>query len=136
MKWPKLRVHEWIFIAFFGYVAAISPLFNTRPNLHGQPFILLIAVTVVFFAIARLEQTKFALGICIARDWMPIPFLFLAFREMEYFSPSQYDFLTEMSWIRWDLILLEGFKLRQRIEAFGALIPAYLEICYLLIYGT
>ena len=41
-----------------------------------------------------------------------------------------------MSWIRWDWILLDGFKLRERIEAFGAVIPVYLEVCYLLVYGV
>jgi membrane-associated phospholipid phosphatase len=136
MMWPKLRVHEWIFITFFAYVAAISPLFNTRPHLHGQPFVLFVAVCVVFFLVARLQKTRLGFGVEIARDWLPIAFTFLAFREMEYFAPSQYDFLTEMSWIRWDLILLEGFQLRQRIESLGALIPTYLEICYLLIYGV
>jgi membrane-associated phospholipid phosphatase len=62
-------------------------------------------------------------------------FLLIAFREMDYFAPQQYDFLTEMSWIRWDWILLEGYKLRQHIEAFGRIIPFYLELCYLLVYG-
>ena len=72
----------------------------------------------------------------IARDWLPIFFVFLAFREMDYFAPREYDMLTEMSWIRWDLIVLEGFKLKRFIESFGAVIPFYLELCYLLVYAV
>jgi membrane-associated phospholipid phosphatase len=136
MSLPKLRTHEWIFVGYFAYVAAISPLFNTRPALHGQPFILLAAVCAAFYVVARLQQTRLAFGMEIARDWLPIGFVFLAFREMDYFAPRQYDFLTEMSWIRWDWILLDGFKFRQHLEAFGSLIPFYLELCYLLVYGV
>ncbi len=131
----KLRGHEWMFIGFFAYVAAITPLFSTRPSLHAQPLVVFIGVCCCFFLIARLQQTKLSGGIQIARDWLPIFFVFIAFREMEYFVPREYDLLTEMSWIRWDLILLEGFKLRQRIESLGAVIPFYLEFCYLLVYG-
>ena len=123
-------------MGFFAYVAALSPLFHTRPRLHGQPFVALVVISFSILAIDRLQRTKLAFGIEIMRDWMPIVYLLFAFREMDYFAPSQYDFLTEMSWIRWDWILLDGYKLRERIESFGALIPTYLEICYLLVYGV
>jgi membrane-associated phospholipid phosphatase len=125
-----------MFIAYFAYVAAITPLFTTRPGLHGQPLVLLIAVCLVFFLTSRLQQTRLSFGMDIARDWMPLFFIFLAFREMDYFAPKQYDLLTEMSWIRWDSILLDGLKLRQHIEALGAVIPFYLELCYLFVYGV
>jgi membrane-associated phospholipid phosphatase len=124
-----------MFVAFFTYIAAITPLFTTRPALHAQPFILLAAVCLSFVVIAQLQATRLAFGMAIARDWLPIVFLFLAFREMDYFAPREYDFLTEMSWIRWDLILLQGFKLSRRIEFLGPVIPFYLELCYLLVYA-
>lgn len=136
MNKPHLRVHEWMFIAYFAYVAAISPLFTTRPRLHGQPLAAFVIACLLIFAVDRLERTKLAFGIEIARDWLPMGLLLLAFREMDFFSPSQYDFLTEMSWIRWDWVLLEGYSWRARIESVGALLPAYLEVCYLLVYGV
>jgi membrane-associated phospholipid phosphatase len=135
MSWPKLRAHEWIFICYFSYVAAISPLFHTRPALHGQAYVVLAAVCISFLIVARLQETGLRMGIQIARDWLPIFYIFLAFREMDYFAPREYDFLTEMSWIRWDLIVLEGLKLTRRIESLGPVIPLYLELCYLLVYG-
>ncbi len=136
MSLPKLRVHEWMFVGFFAYIAAISPLFTTRPKLHGQPFVLFVIVLAIFWAVDRLEKTKLGPGIEVARDWLPIGLIFLAFREMDYFAPSQYDFLSEMAWIRWDIILLNGFGVTQRIEALGPVIPLYLELCYLLVYGV
>ncbi len=131
----KLRVHEWIFIAFFAYIAAISPLFTTRPMLHGQPWVLLLTTCFIFYVLSRLQETKLRVAVEISRDWLPIFFVLMAFREMNYFAPREYDLLTEMSWIRWDAILLDGLKWRQRIEAFGALIPGFLELCYFLVYG-
>ena len=136
MSWLKLRVHEWLFIAFFAYIAFITPLFQTRPKLHSQPFLLLAVVCLTYFVTARLQNTKLSFGIEIARDWTPAFYLFLAFREMDYFSPKQYDFLSEMSWIRWDLVVLEGMKLTHRIESIGAVIPFYLECCYLVVYAV
>ena len=134
MSWPKLRVHEWMFVAFFVYVAAIAPLFRTRPALHGQPYVVLAIVCVVFLIVDRLQRSRLWFGMDIARDWLPIFFIFLAFREMDYFVPREYDFFTEMSWIRWDLVFLEGLKLTRRIESLGPVIPFYLELCYLLVY--
>jgi membrane-associated phospholipid phosphatase len=136
MTWPKLRVHEWMFVAFFSYIAAITPLFQTRPNLHGQPYVILAIVCVTFLIVDRLQRTGLSFGMDIARDWLPIFFIFLAFREMDYFAPREYDLLTEMSWIRWDVILLEGFQVSRRIESLGSLIPSYLELCYLLVYSV
>jgi membrane-associated phospholipid phosphatase len=136
MTLSKLRVHEWMLVAFFAYVAAINPLFQTRPALHGQPYVVFAAACLVLLIVSRLQRTRLSFGMDIARDWLPIFFIFLAFREMDYFAPREYDFLTEMSWIRWDLVLLEGLKLSRRIESLGPVIPFYLELCYLLVYAV
>jgi membrane-associated phospholipid phosphatase len=136
MKVPRLRVHEWMFIVFFAYIAAITPLFQTRPNLHGQPYAVLAVVCVTFLIIDRLQRSRLSFGMDIARDWLPLFFVFFAFREMDYFAPREYDFLSEMSWIRWDLVVLEGLKLTRRIESLGPVIPFYLELCYLVVYGV
>jgi membrane-associated phospholipid phosphatase len=135
MSFPRLRVFEWMFLGFFAYVAAITPLFQTRPNLHGQPYVVLVIACLTFLVIDRLQRSRLSFGMDIARDWLPIFFIFFAFREMDYFAPREYDFLTEMSWIRWDLVVLEGLKLTKRIESLGPVIPFYLELCYLVVYA-
>ena len=85
MTWPKLRVHEWMFVGYFAYVAAISPLFHTRPRLHGQPVVAFLAVCAAFLIVDRLQRSRLWYGMDIARDWLPIPFIFLAFRELGRF---------------------------------------------------
>lgn len=69
------------------------------------------------------------------RDFLPLGVLLVAFREMEYFLPRSFDHHNELAWIQWDQLLLERFGLRAAIESLGWLLPSYLELCYLLVYG-
>ena len=74
--------------------------------------------------------------ISIIRDWLPILFTLLAFREMELFLPRTFDRQLESGWIYLDRALLDRDHLRAVIESLGPVIPLYLELCYLLVYGV
>jgi len=128
MLWPRLRASEWVLVAFFAYIALISPFFPERPNLGAQPFFILAAVFVLLWLVARFRLE-------VLRDFLPLGLTLLAFREMEFFLPRQYNLHFEMLWIRWDRLLLDSWNLRGIIEAADKLIPAYLELSYLLVYG-
>ena len=58
-----------------------------------------------------------------------------AFREMELFLPVRFEHRFEAGWIQWDHLLLSEWHGRSMIESFGSLIPFWLELCYLLVYG-
>ncbi len=66
---------------------------------------------------------------------MPILLTLVAFQEMEIFLPRRFDHHLESAWIRQDIRLLDHWHLRAVIESFGPLIPYYLELCYLVVYG-
>lgn len=134
-RWLRLRASEWIFIGFFGYLGALSHWFPDRPNLQHQPAAFLILIFLVFVALAGLEQTRISRGISMARDFLPIVITLLAFRQMEYFLPPHFDHRLENVWIQWDRTLLESWHLKAAIEKFGAILPLYLELCYLAVYG-
>lgn len=134
-RWLKLRASEWIFVGLFGYLAVLSHWFPDRPNLQHQPAEFLAFVFVLFVSLARLEQTRMSRGISIARDFLPILITLVAFRQMEYFLPPHFDHHFENVWIRWDRTLLENWHLKAAIEKFGAMLPLYLEFCYLVVYG-
>jgi membrane-associated phospholipid phosphatase len=127
---------EWILLTFFTYVALLSLIFRDRPHLRGQPWIVLFAVTALFCALSLLERGRSKKTVEIARDWLPVALTFLAFREMEFFLPRDYDSAYELAWIRWDRILLHDWRLRAAIESFGKTLPFYFEFCYLLVYGV
>lgn len=128
-----LRSSEWILLAFFAYIVVIGPFFPDRPHLGYQPVIVLSAV----FALLALSRAIFrGKGVAMVRDWLPIPLTLVAFREMELFVPASYPHFYEQSWIRWDKWLLQSCHLHSAIEAAGAVIPSYLELCYFLVYGV
>jgi membrane-associated phospholipid phosphatase len=130
-----LRPSEWLLLGFFFYVALLSPFFRDRPGLGFQP-LAVIAISFALLESLSLLETRYAprLGSMI-RDWMPIAFTLVAFREMELFVAVHYNTSYEGAWIRWDQVVINEWHLRSVIEAAGSIVPLYLELCYLLVYG-
>jgi membrane-associated phospholipid phosphatase len=135
MLWLKLRASEWVFLGFFAYIAILGHWFPERPHLGSQPASLLLAVFALLCLLSRLEHTSIRSTISVFRDFLPAALTLVAFREMELFLPRDYDFRLEQSWIGWDRLLLDHWHLRAATEALGYLVPLYLELCYLLVYG-
>ncbi len=135
MLWLKLRASEWIVAGYFAYIAAISPWFRNRPHLGLQPVLLLAGVFALLSLLSRLEHVGRPGLIATIRDFVPVLLTLVAFREMELFLPAPYDLHLETVWAAWDRTLLGSFHLRAVIEGLGPLIPGYLELCYLLVYG-
>jgi membrane-associated phospholipid phosphatase len=74
--------------------------------------------------------------ISIARDWIPLVLTLVAYREMDWFAPLPRNYNLELRWVEWDRTLLYKAGLERAIESLGAILPAYLEFCYLLVYGV
>jgi len=125
-----------VLVAYFSYVALISPFFSDRPHLKFQPVLALTAVLLLLGLLALCQQQpRFASGVSYFRDWLPILLTLAAFREMELFLPARYTHFYEGGWVAQDHLLLGAWGLRGAIEYFGRLIPFYLELCYFLVYG-
>lgn len=71
----------------------------------------------------------------VARDWIALGLILIAYREMNWFTPLVRDYHLELSWIRYDRIFLYQWGGQSWIESLGPVIPGYLEFCYLLVYG-
>jgi membrane-associated phospholipid phosphatase len=85
--------------------------------------------------LAQLERGRLKTVVNHFRDWLPTLLTLIAFQEMELFLPRQFTHYHEAIWIRQDLTLLHTWHLQRVIESLGAVIPFYLEFCYLLVYG-
>ena len=72
----------------------------------------------------------------IARDWVPLVLTLVAYREMDWFTPLAGDHHLELKWIEWDRTALYTWGFERAIESLGALLPAFLEFCYLLVYAA
>ena len=126
----KLRSAEWLLMAYFSYVALISPAFPVPTRL--APFVVAILVAALFLILARAQHPAFS----IARDWVPLGLLLVAYREMDWFSPIAHNFRLELRWVEWDRAILYQGGLQRAIETLGAVVPFYLELCYTLVYAV
>jgi membrane-associated phospholipid phosphatase len=123
---PRLRSSEWLLVGYFTYVALAALIFGAGPG----PWITLaaIAASILVFSLKENRVTE------SIRNIAPIFYTLGAYREMNWFTPSIRDHHLERGWIGWDRWLLDDCHLRGCIEAAGAMLPAYLELCYLLVY--
>jgi membrane-associated phospholipid phosphatase len=120
-----LRSSEWLLIGYFSYVALISA--------SRLPAVLVVALVA---ALAYGESHGDRQFFSIARDWVPLLLTLAAYREMDWFTPLAWDHHLEFRWIEWDRSLLYGWGFQRAIESLGALLPSYLEFCYLLVYAV
>jgi membrane-associated phospholipid phosphatase len=131
-----LRSSEWLLIGYFGYVALVSPLFPLDPQIKWLALAVLVLVASLLVALAVAELYGSREIFSIVRDWIPFALTLIAYREMDWFSPLMRNLNLELGWLEWDRKLLYGAGLQRAIEWLGALLPAYLEFCYLLVYAV
>jgi len=120
---PRLRSSEWLLLAYFAYVALISPFFISP----WKPLALAAVMGATLIVLARRES--------LLRDISPLILTLIAFREMNWFTPPVHDHRLEQTWIVWDRLLLDDYGLRAAIESAGSLAPFFFELCYALVYA-
>lgn len=122
---PRFRSSERLAILYFVYVALIAPFYIRQP---WRTSLLAVAVASGFWLTHS--------GKPILRDLIPLAAVLAAYREMDWFSATPHDHHLENTWVAWDRVLLDHWHLRQIIESGGAVLPEFLEFCYLLVYGV
>ncbi len=85
--------------------------------------------------VSALENGRRANSVGKLRDWLPVLYTLLAFREMELFVPLTATGHLETGWIALDKQLLVQWHVRSAIEYFGPIVPLFLEACYLFVYS-
>jgi membrane-associated phospholipid phosphatase len=120
----RLRSSEWLIVAYFAYVALISPWFIAA----WKAWVMAGIVAALVWALSRRDS--------VLRDCAPLAFVITAYRQMDWFTPAVREHRLETAWVVWDRWLLDNAHLREAIESAGALLPSYLELCYLLVYAV
>ncbi len=137
MKAPgALRSSEWFLIVYCSYVALISPKFPLPPHLAWRPFAVGVLAAALMAAFAWGEAWEQRDVFAIARDWLAVALVLVAYREMDWFSMLAHDHHLELRWIEWDRAILYKAGMQRAIESLGPLLAGYLELCYLLVYAV
>ncbi len=119
-----LRSSEQLIIAYFAYVAVIAPFFLAR----WWPAALMVASVSAVIVFVSHHNKPYWL-----RDWLPLAATLVAFRQMDWFTRAT-DHHLENGWVQWDHLLLG--RLGPMIEARGAWLPGFFELCYVLVYAV
>lgn len=128
-----VRRSEWVVLAFLLYAPALSLLLRTPASLQHRLWICNAAIVAAYGLLIYFDSIKPALAAAIARDWLPLAIVLLAYREMGWFAQPHAGALLELRWILWDRMLLRGGG-RAAIESLGPVLPSILEIAYSLVY--
>jgi membrane-associated phospholipid phosphatase len=132
----RLRKCEIVLVAYFFYLAALAPWFHDRPRADIRVLGIAGIVTSVIVALAWFDSRSRHAGFSIARDWVSLGLVLAAYRSLDLFSPENYTFALERSWVVWDHLVLDHWGLRKAIESSGPALPVYFEFCYLLTSGA
>jgi membrane-associated phospholipid phosphatase len=127
-----LRVSELLFCAFFIYVFLLRLTYG-HPVASAGSWPVLVPLLPLALSIAERRSHRRLWS--IARDWTSPLLVLLAYWSIdESVRPGVSDRL-ESSLVAWDRTILDEWGLRQAIEAAGTLIPAVLEVAYLVLYA-
>lgn len=132
---PLLRNSEIVLIGYFLYVAVVGLFLAIPPETARFTLLLNLEIVAGYFLLGHLDRKRPRRVISVVRDWLPIGFILLAYREMGWFAPAHHTYELERGWIVWDRLLLDDWRLRAAIEFLGPLLPAILELSYTLVYA-
>lgn len=128
------RVSERICAAYFLYTAAVAALRPVSAHVRWEIWAADGAVILALWTLSRpaiAQRSAFA----VLRDWLPLPLILLAYRQMGWMALPHESHGFEDFWVRLDRWILHTCGLKTMIEFPGPLLPNLLELSYLLVYA-
>jgi membrane-associated phospholipid phosphatase len=127
MGMSRLRASEFVLAIYFVYTAVLAAE-------RGMPGVALLS-TAVPLILCGMAAGASGVASSIVRDWFPVPFILLAYWAVGWFAaPGYLEFASY--WIRFDRVLFDKFRFQALIESGGSVLPALLELSYLLLYAA
>jgi membrane-associated phospholipid phosphatase len=128
------RRSEWVLVVYFIYTAVLAQLLPLRQPVPVLTFTLNLTIIAGYALLAYADSLRRRRFLSIVRDWLPLPLVLMAYREMGWFAPSRHTYELERAWVAWDKFLLSDLGARAAIESLGPVLPSVLEIAYSLVY--
>ena len=129
-----IRRSEWVIAGFLIYAAVTALALPVAPPIRNLVVLSNLAVILTYSLLVYFDSGEPMLALSVARDWLPLAVILLAYREMGWFALPHHGHMLEAHWVMWDRLILRGGA-KAAIEAFGPLLPSILEIAYSLVYA-
>lgn len=133
-----LRRSEWVLVLYYAYAAGAALMLDGLGRIHAGIGALALGVNLVLVGAIVYGAWAAGLGrhpwIDGLRDFLPLPLMLLAYREMGWLATGTHRLDWETIWVGWDRMLLYEWGLKGAIEAGGVIGPVVLEVSYLMVY--
>ncbi len=130
-----MRLSEWVLIVYFAYATVIAHVFPVKHSVVRVTLLLNVTIIAAYFLLAYADRLRRRRFLSVVRDWIPMTFVLLAYREMGWFAPAQHSYALERTWVGWDRFFLYTLGVKPLIELLGPVVPSILEISYVLVYA-
>jgi membrane-associated phospholipid phosphatase len=131
-----LRRSELFAAAYFVYATGVALARPVAPDmklaLAGLNAAVILWLWILGWTDARLGHG----ALSRVRDWLPIPLILIAYKEMGWMGLPPTSTVLEDAWVVWDRRLLDAWGGKRAIELLGPAIPAVLELAYVLVYAV
>jgi len=130
----SIRRSEWVVLVFLCYTQALTGVLPVSTAVQTKVALWNCALVLAYAILLYVDSVRHSLFASIARDWLALAAVLLAYREMGWFAQPHALAMLESRWILWDRLLLRGGA-KAAIEALGPVLPSILEIAYSLVYA-
>jgi membrane-associated phospholipid phosphatase len=129
-----IRSPERVIVGFLTYAAAIALVLPVAPSVRNLMVPLNMALILTYGMLLHFDSARRKLVTGVIRDWLPLGFILIAYREMGWLALPHHGHALESHWVLWDRLVLRGGA-TAAIEALGPVLPSVLEIAYALVYA-
>ena len=91
-----IRRPEWVVIAFLVYAAVAGCLLPVAPQVMLRVVLVNLAVGMIYWLLISSDSRRPRLALSVARDWVPLAIILLAYREMGWFALPHQDHLLAL----------------------------------------
>jgi membrane-associated phospholipid phosphatase len=130
----SVRPCEWVMLAFLFYSQMLTAVLPVSAAVQARVALWNCTILAAYSILVYVDSGRRALWAGIARDWLPLAAVLLAYREMGWFAQPHVGAVLESRWIVWDRLVLRGGA-KAAVEALGPVVPSILEIAYSLVYA-
>ena len=130
-----MRRSEWVLSIYFVYTGVMAWILRVDRRIAWITVILNLTILAGYALVVYAQGLRRSELLGIIRDWFPFPLALLAYREMGWFAAPHQSFRLENLFIVWDRMLLRDWGLSHAVESLAPVLPALLEVAYMLTYA-